>query len=270
MFVRIRPQTVKPPFGSVQINWGHPLAHGLVGCWLFNEGAGDRVFDLRSIHTGTLINGPTWTYGRTRIALEFDGLNDYVSIPHNAALTITGPLSISAWVRLDTNTNHVIAHKAVGNGTLNNPYTYRLTSSATITFIRANAASFVAVESTGTVSLSVWHHVQVTINVADVVRHYIDGVLASTPSASIAPTENTEPTLLGKRADDNATTFFDGRMEDVRIYNRELSAIEVFQSYAEPYAFLQVQNPIFYSIPTAAVAGGVVTPRSLGLLGVGT
>src|SRR3990167_7263966 len=36
---------VKPVVGS-QINWGHPLAKGLVGCWLMNERGGRKIIDL--------------------------------------------------------------------------------------------------------------------------------------------------------------------------------------------------------------------------------
>src|SRR3990172_6713988 len=39
------PWTSKPTLGS-QINWGHPLAQGLVGCWLMNEGCGGKSYNL--------------------------------------------------------------------------------------------------------------------------------------------------------------------------------------------------------------------------------
>lgn len=40
----------KPPLGT-QINWNHPMARGLVGCWLFNEGGGNVI------HSATLLSG---------------------------------------------------------------------------------------------------------------------------------------------------------------------------------------------------------------------
>lgn len=46
------PWTYKPPYG-VKLNRQHPLAQGLVGCWLMNEGGGNTVFDLASGNNGT-------------------------------------------------------------------------------------------------------------------------------------------------------------------------------------------------------------------------
>jgi hypothetical protein len=74
----------KPPLGS-QVNRGHSLSKGLVGCWLFNEGSGDKVYDLSGDQytTGTLLSmtPPTdWKGGEDGYALDFDGVNDYVRI----------------------------------------------------------------------------------------------------------------------------------------------------------------------------------------------
>ena len=53
-------KTLKPPLGARLIP-GHPLANGLVGCWLMNEGSGNKVYDLSGNgNSGTLTNGPEW------------------------------------------------------------------------------------------------------------------------------------------------------------------------------------------------------------------
>src|SRR4051812_47040710 len=48
--------TVKPPVGT-QINWGHPLAKDLVGCWLFNEGGGASFINLANNSDFILLSG---------------------------------------------------------------------------------------------------------------------------------------------------------------------------------------------------------------------
>ena len=60
------------PFRGSQINKTHPLAKGLVGCWIFNEDTGDLIFDL-SGHNNHITN-----YGATWISesLNFDGVDD--------------------------------------------------------------------------------------------------------------------------------------------------------------------------------------------------
>ncbi len=58
---------LKPPRG-IQLNRSHPLARGLVGCWLMNENGGNKVFDLsNNRNTGSLTN-VTWTPGGVTIA----------------------------------------------------------------------------------------------------------------------------------------------------------------------------------------------------------
>ena len=67
---------LKPVLGS-QLQLGHPLARGLAGCWLMNEGSGDKVSDLSgNDNTGTFQAGaakPIWIPGNTGPAVRGDG-----------------------------------------------------------------------------------------------------------------------------------------------------------------------------------------------------
>lgn len=95
----------KPPMGW-PLNRGHPLTRGLVGCWLFNEGGGNRIYDLSGYNnTGTLTNmafPPTtasgWNPGERGPTLVFDGSNDYgfVRIPSWTQLTIVARCNLLA------------------------------------------------------------------------------------------------------------------------------------------------------------------------------
>ena len=76
----------KPPLGS-RIDTGHPLAQGLVACWLFNEGGGTLVRDITgngndaTPDTGT----PTWTPTTEGIAVDLDSFGYFV-VDASAAL----------------------------------------------------------------------------------------------------------------------------------------------------------------------------------------
>ena len=55
------------PYRGIQLNRQHPLARGLVGCWLVNEGTGDKVFDYSGNgNNGILTNmdEADWVSGR--------------------------------------------------------------------------------------------------------------------------------------------------------------------------------------------------------------
>ena len=67
--------TQKPPFGSY-IDWSHPLAKGLVGCWIFNEAEGNRVNDL-TLNVGVcqFTGSPTWAVEGIDCANDDAGVN---------------------------------------------------------------------------------------------------------------------------------------------------------------------------------------------------
>ena len=72
----------KPPMGY-GIDWSHPLASGLVGCWLFNEGAGGVANDLSSIGAKFTTNAQWRNNGL------YYNLNKYSEIPYNNVYNIT-------------------------------------------------------------------------------------------------------------------------------------------------------------------------------------
>lgn len=80
----------------------HPLNKGLVG-WYANlpwYNSGPRLIDIAGRNHGTLTGGPTWVPGRNGFgALNFDGSDDYVSIPRSDSLKPTTGLHFSGWVR---------------------------------------------------------------------------------------------------------------------------------------------------------------------------
>jgi len=74
-----------------------------VGYWEFDEGSGTVAGDSSGNgNTGTLKNGPQWVKGISGTALYFDGINDWVRIPHSSSLDFTGnQMSIEFWMKLE-------------------------------------------------------------------------------------------------------------------------------------------------------------------------
>ncbi len=104
----------KPLLGR-QINWAHPLARGLVAYWVFNEGSGNKVYDIAS-HRYDLdfINAPTWVAGRNGYALNFvEGSSQYLT----RSTTLLHPLTLACWFIADnTNSDHQLM--AVGDSSV--------------------------------------------------------------------------------------------------------------------------------------------------------
>src|SRR5688572_16712951 len=77
---------------------------GLVGHWQFGEGTGLTTADSSGNGiTGTLLSGPVWVPSPLGTsALEFDGVNDGVDLGNPTLLQITGAITLTAWVHVDT------------------------------------------------------------------------------------------------------------------------------------------------------------------------
>src|SRR3989344_3032087 len=75
-----------------------------VGYWAFEEGSGTTTSDATgNANTGTLTLGPTWSeYGAFGKAINLDGSDDYVTIPHNGNLSALPNNNLSFWISPDT------------------------------------------------------------------------------------------------------------------------------------------------------------------------
>jgi hypothetical protein len=110
----------KPPLGA-KINFAHPLAKGIVGCWLLNEGMGDKVYDLSGNgNTGTLANfshpatvTSGWNPGKFGKTLLHNAiLQTKINCGANAVFGITNSISLIAYIKTVSNTQESIIIKA--------------------------------------------------------------------------------------------------------------------------------------------------------------
>ena len=72
----------------------------LVGYWKFNEGSGNITHDSSGNgNDGIIYGNATWATGISAGAINFDGVDDYVEIPHSDLLTPTDAITISLWFK---------------------------------------------------------------------------------------------------------------------------------------------------------------------------
>ena len=202
---------------------------GLVGYWTFDEGSGTTTGDLSGNgFTGTLLNGPQWVTGfPSGQALEFDGVDDRVEVGNPAALQITGALTLAAWVRVDSYSgNGRIVTKGGASGqrgwSLNvesfNAYAFQ---------VAGDASTTIAVNATN-IALNQWVHLAGVFDpIGPALRLYTNGVLAVTRTSGVPASHFNSPLNVAIGARPVSQTFFDGRIDEVRIYNRALDAAEI-------------------------------------------
>lgn len=200
-----------------------PAQNNLQGHWTLDDGSGTVADDSSNNNLdGVLVNGPVWRQlGLIGGALEFDGSNDYVevsSVPQGwSSITVAG------WVKNDTGadstTNDIVSRwdfpssrSWVLTHHKNNQYFWEINGKGAI--------------SGGTVGTA-WTHVAGTYDAASgVMRLYVDGVqVASQSGLSGALPNSTANLIIGSQADGN--NYFDGVIDDVRLYDRELTSPEI-------------------------------------------
>ncbi len=210
-----------------------PRTPGLAGHWPLDEGSGSSTADLSGGGlTGQLVNGPTWVAGRKGRGLGFRDVGDHVSLGKPSALELTGAMTVSAWVNIETYRTGSIVTKL--GGSMMRGWFLELETTGAIRF-------GVAIDRSSTFSVDappqptrVWIHVAGVYEPSQTVRIFVNGVRAGirpgAPSAQYnAPSTDVR---LGLRPDN--LDGLDGAIDEVRIYNRALSDVEVMMLFTNP------------------------------------
>ncbi len=257
------------PARGIQINKSLPLARGLVACWLFNEGSGDKVSDLSAnTLTGTILGG-TWVSGKYGSAISFDESNDYITIPSHAKLEWPdGSWSVWIWYYLSDNTGtayqYILSHRSTSDTPNVNLFIYEAGEGepANINkwkvYLKDNDGTLVeAIATTAIGADSKWHllglqrdtsagEIQIWIDTKKDISKADTNVNAITTNYQLE---------IGRRADGNANRYFGGLISHVLKYDRALSVSEIALLYREPFYVLEHRLRQVFCYVTA---GGIV------------
>jgi hypothetical protein len=197
------------------------ITSGLVAQWKLNEGGGTTAYDASGhVNTATLYN-PTWWSSDYGTTAWFSGSNSFGSAAETASLEQTNQLTVAFWVRPSTNSNmdpRVISKlydwDVKLNGTNRNPQ------------LTAAAGQYAVLNYA--LPLITWHHVVFTFSTGTV-KGYVDGVQVPLLSNTFTGTETLAQWAYGLylATDSSQTNAYIGSLNDVRVYNRALSATDV-------------------------------------------
>ena len=206
-----------------------PRVDGLVGYWNFDVNAGGtNVVDLSgkgNDGTMTLMDPSTdWVDGKVGSgALDFDGSDDYVDMGSQPNLRFNnGNFTIAGWVKPDvitgTNTltaNYVDTNKGYFFGIYNSKLGYY-----------SNAWK----SANTTLSSGIWYHTAITIDSSGNYIMYLNGV-SDGSGASNLPVTGEDTFKIGAYGLNGGLGRFNGLIDDIRVYNRILSAEEIQRLY---------------------------------------
>ena len=206
-----------------------------VAAYSFDAGSGTSLTDNSgSGNTGT-ISGATWTSaGKTGGALTFDGVNDLVTIADKASLDLTTGMTLEAWVRPTANSTWrtVVTKETSGN------LTYGLFSNSdapqpsAIVSIGSNPIQDITRGPTA-VPVSAWTHLATTYDGA-VLRLYVNGTQVSSTNVTGAMANSAGPLQIGGNS--VWPEWFQGQIDDLRVYNRALTPSELQTDMNTPVA----------------------------------
>lgn len=196
----------------------------LTAHWEFDETEGSIAYDSFGDYDGTLNGNPFWqpTEGMINGALLFDGIDDYVSTPFIIDPS-KGSFSVFAWVYCWTPGQVIISQK----GEFGETWLATNTSGGKL-ITRFCDVYFDPLESEAVISDSQWHHVCLVYDL-DVFHRllYVDGMLVAEDTSIVAGNPSDGGLHIGASKDLDASTFFSGMIDDVRIYNQALSEEQI-------------------------------------------
>jgi hypothetical protein len=216
----------------------------LVGWWTLDEGQGMTAVDWSGHdHHGTLINDPQWEAGYHGGALAFDGRDDYISVQidvleteYAAAMwfkTTNGNCGLMAVVDSDLGVGGHDRHVYLTDGNIK----IRLWDTEEIETAGLSLAN------------GLWHHVVYTYGATIGGQSlYVDGVLRASGTKNASDFDWQRHVNIGF-SNDAANNYFEGMLDDVRIYDKTLTEAEVKQTMRGDPLLAWDSNPTNGSTP---------------------
>lgn len=207
--------------------------------WKFDETSGTTAYDSAGDNHGT-VHGAQWGTGKIDGALDFDGVDDYVSLYPISSLG-SSTVTVSAWIKADDISSglHPIVTQYRHDGSDYYGYYFYLGDNKPKFFLAG-----VKAESSDSVDTTDWYHLAGT-NDGQNLKIYLNGILKGTCS-SVDKTGGCLDPYIGYDGDGN---YFDGKIDDVRVYNYALDIFEIWDIMFPDTSRFRIQN---YSSETVA------------------
>jgi len=229
----------------------------LVGYWPFKTNAAPQPDLSGFTNHAAVVAGATWGNDSQRGGvMEFNGNNCYLEAADSPSLSLTGDLTIAAWIKV---TDYAGFRGIVAKTEVNKPSPFDLYLKQTdgkAWFFGGSPVSgaYDYATSTTAVPAGQWHHLAVTL-IGSQLTFYLDGVTNGLGTIAKPLIDSTATLRIGNRAD--LVTDFLGRMDDVAIFKGGLSAAQIGDIMAGDFSeFGLINTPPTLSYTSAG--GGLV------------
>jgi len=245
------PKVIEPSFGEMcNVPFrAHPRYQGILSHWMMKEGGGTKVRNGlgRGIdaNDATLINmnpSTAWVVGAFGKALDFDGVDQRLDIDLSGKfIDGTAARSFSFWFNADvfpTDASDFMFCQA-GRGTVNGDQLFIAVEDGGVSVGFTGAR---LIFDKNNLNIREWNHFTLVVPLdsdTDGVTGYVNGV-RKTPTyeagsnQTINTFDNGDEAIAGKGGGTPAN-FFNGRLDEIRIYNRAINGSEAQSLYTDPF-----------------------------------
>jgi len=210
---------------------------GLIAWWKLDETSGREVADASGNgNIGKILNGqPRWQASGGKIggALLFDGKGDWVHVANESNFDFTGEVTVAAWIKVNRFDKEwqAIVTKGDSAWRLQRHQDTDAIEFACTGLQVPSGSPYGGLYGNKAVNDGKWHHVA-GIYDGEKMYIYIDGVVDVSQSASGAIATNDHPVYIGENAEMTGR-FWNGLIDDVRVYNYALSEGQITALYNE-------------------------------------
>lgn len=228
------------------------LRDNMVSWWELNETSGTRNDSHGTNHltdNNTVLSGT----GKQGNCADFESANaEYLSIADasQSGLDNQTNMSFSWWMKLESDTDPVVMGKfATGS----QAYWIQMQLGGTFKFMDSSEGDSCQI-SLADFTLATWYHVVVTY-AAGVVKLYVNGSYVGTDNTTNTSIPNTTGYFSIGRVEKYASNYYDGLIDEVGIWSRELTSGEVTTLYNSGNGLTYAQTGATAIVPSMATLG---------------
>jgi len=225
--------------------------------WFFDENSGTVANDYSlndndgNLGNSTISTRPSWKSGdecRFDGCLNFDGTDDFVNVSDSDSLDIgTSDFTIEAWIKTNSATQQfIIDKKSSGSG-----YYFYVESDGKLHGNLTDGTNSDGVVSSTSIKDNTWHHAVFVVDRDGNGQIYVDGNPDGSPVTITATGDLSNNDNLYIGVDNGDDKYFNGYIDEVRIFNTALSAADVAREHELSYKKLNQTDSQSVTINTS-------------------
>jgi hypothetical protein len=207
----------------------------LVALWHFDENSGSIAYDSTDNSNDGMIYGVTnWVNGKLGKALSFNGTNNYVNCGDSTDFEFLGDFSVEVWVKHSVNSNQVYMSKWTGAGSGSQWWLGFYNNKACFGVYTTESTPDWRLAWGTDIADGEWHHV-VGVRSGTDIYIYQDGALkgSGAPYSVNIAGNNVAPLTIGNFNGSSGWWWFNGDVDEVRIWDGALTTDEILYSYED-------------------------------------